>query len=187
MAAGIDVAAVDPAAASLDVARVKPGAERVRWIHGDATVLPELQVDLAVMTGNVAQVFLTDDDWDATLTGVRSALRPGGWLAFETRDPERRAWERWTRPDSCRQVDIPGVGVVESWEELTEVAEPLVSFRSWTVFASDGAVLASDSTLRFRSRSEVVDSLQRCGFDLVDVRDAPDRPGREFVFIARRR
>lgn len=187
VAAGIEVVAVDPAAASLDVAWGKPGADGVRWIHGDATTLPELQVDLAVMTANVAQVFLTDDDWHATLAGVHAALRPAGWLAFETRDPERRAWERWTRQDSYLRTDIPGVGVVESWEELTEVAEPLVSFRSWTVFASDGEALASDSTLRFRSRTEVADSLQRCGFDLVEVRDAPDRPGREFVFIARRR
>jgi SAM-dependent methyltransferase len=56
---GLEVIAVDPAAASLDVARRKPGADRVRWLHGDATNLPALQVDLATMTGNVAQVFMT--------------------------------------------------------------------------------------------------------------------------------
>ena len=37
---GLEVTGVDPAKASLDVARAKPGAERVRWIHGDATALP---------------------------------------------------------------------------------------------------------------------------------------------------
>ena len=52
--------AVDPAEASLAVARTKPGAERVRWLHGYATDLPPLQVDLATMTGNVAQIFVTD-------------------------------------------------------------------------------------------------------------------------------
>jgi len=30
---GFDVTGVDPALASLDVARAKPGGERVRWIH----------------------------------------------------------------------------------------------------------------------------------------------------------
>jgi 2-polyprenyl-3-methyl-5-hydroxy-6-metoxy-1,4-benzoquinol methylase len=34
----IDVVGVDPAGASLDVAARKPGAEMVRWIHGDPTV-----------------------------------------------------------------------------------------------------------------------------------------------------
>ena len=45
---GIDVVGVDPASASLDVARAKPGADRVRWLHGDATSLPPLQVDLVL-------------------------------------------------------------------------------------------------------------------------------------------
>ena len=84
---GIQTVGVDPAAASLEVARTKPGAQRVRWLQGDATTLPELQVDLATMTGNTAQVFLTDDDWSATLRGIHAALRPGGHLVFEVRDP----------------------------------------------------------------------------------------------------
>src|SRR5690348_4182205 len=87
---GMEVTGVDPAAGSLDVARGKPGAERVRWLHGDATGLPDLQVDLATMTANVAHVFLTDEDWSATLRGVHAALRPGGHLVFEVRDPARR-------------------------------------------------------------------------------------------------
>jgi ubiquinone/menaquinone biosynthesis C-methylase UbiE len=37
---GLEVIAVDPAAASVDVARRKPGAGRVRWLHGEATALP---------------------------------------------------------------------------------------------------------------------------------------------------
>nr|WP_212521322.1 class I SAM-dependent methyltransferase [Actinospica acidithermotolerans] len=81
---------MDPAAASLDVARSKAGAAAVTWIHGDATDLPESSADLAVMTGNVAQVFITDDDWSRTLLAIRAALRPGAHLVFETRRPERR-------------------------------------------------------------------------------------------------
>ncbi len=52
---GRDVVGVDPAGASIDVARSKAGADRVRWIRGDATSLPALRVDLATMTANVAQ------------------------------------------------------------------------------------------------------------------------------------
>jgi len=39
-ARGIEVVGVDPAGASLEVARAKPGADQVRWVHGDATMLP---------------------------------------------------------------------------------------------------------------------------------------------------
>ena len=185
-ARGIDVTAVDPAAASLDVARGKPGADAVRWIHGDATCLPPLKVDLVTMTANVAQVFLTDDDWTRTLLGARKALGPGGRLVFETRDPSRRGWEEWTREQTLASTDIPGEGEVQTWSDVLDVAEPLVTFRQHFRFSSDGVLMTSDSTLRFRGRGELESSLESAGYVVEEVRDAADRPGREFVFIARR-
>ncbi|MFE9858212.1 class I SAM-dependent methyltransferase [Streptomyces sp. NPDC005780] len=183
---GIDVVGVDPALASLEVARAKMDSARVRWIHGDATALPPLQVDLATMTANVAQAIADPEAWEGTLRGAYDALRPGGRLAFETRDPAGRAWEEWTREHSYRVTEIPAVGPVESWVELVEVSGPLVTFR-WTYgFAADGQVLTSDSTLRFRERAEVEQDLIARGYVVDEVRDAPDRPGREFVFLARR-
>jgi SAM-dependent methyltransferase len=184
---GFSVVGLDPAAASLDVARAKPFADRVRWVHGSVAILPALpalQADLVTMNGNVAQVFLSDEEWIAVLRAAFAALRPGGRLVFETRDPERRAWLSW---DGGRErAEIPGVGLVEVVGELTEVRGEYVSFRRTYTFASDGAVLTSDSTLRFRSRASVADSLAATGFTLDEVRDAPDRPGSEMVFVARR-
>jgi SAM-dependent methyltransferase len=177
---GVEVAGVDPAAASLAVARAKPGAERVRWIDGDAGALPaDVRVDLATMTGNVAQVFTTDDAWSATLAGIHGAVRPGGHLVFETRRPEARAWETWDGRRG-RTADL------EWWYELLEVDEPFVTFRWSFRFAADGAVLTSDSTLRFRTRDEVEESLVSAGFRTREVRQAPDRPGLEMVFVALR-
>ncbi|MFE6914883.1 class I SAM-dependent methyltransferase, partial [Streptomyces rubiginosohelvolus] len=183
---GIEVVGVDPAQASVDVARAKPGGDQVRWICGDAAALPPLQVDLATMTANAAQEIVDQDDWQATLRGAYAALRPGGHLVFETRDPARRAWEEWNRENSHRVTEIPGTGPVESWVDVTEVAGPLVSFRWTYVFAADGETLTSDSTLRFRERQEAEVDLRAAGFVVREVRDAPDRPGREFVFTARR-
>jgi SAM-dependent methyltransferase len=181
---GMDVIGVDPAGGSLEVARAKPGADRVRWLHGDVTSLPAMQVDLATMTGNVAQAIVDPQDWEGTLRGVYAALRPGGHLVFETRDPAYRAWEEWNRTDSYTVTDIPGVGVVETWHEVTDVSGPLVTFRATWVFASDGQVLTSDSTLRFRTREEIEAALVAHGYSVEEVRGAPDRPGREFVFFA---
>ena len=48
----------------------------------------------------------------------------------------------------------------------------------------DPLLIGSDLTLRFRERQEIEDSLERSGFQVVDVRQAPDRPDREDVFIA---
>ncbi|MCO1659148.1 class I SAM-dependent methyltransferase [Pseudonocardia humida] len=185
-AGGREVTGVDPAAGSIAYARQRPGGERVRWVHGDAAAVPDLAADLAVMTGNVAQAVVEPADWAITLRGAHRALRPGGHLVFETRDPARRAWEEWTRERSYRSVEVPGAGVVEAWPEVVAVDPPLVTFRSTYVFAVDGTVLTSDSTLRFRERPEVEADLAAHGFTLDEVRDAPDRPGREFVFLAHR-
>ncbi|MEV7599060.1 class I SAM-dependent methyltransferase [Kitasatospora sp. NPDC089797] len=182
---GIEVVGVDPAAASIEVARAKPGGEAVRWICGQADELPPLDADLATMTANVAQAIADPDAWRRTLRGARQALRPGGLLVFETRDPAARGWEEWTRERTHRVTQVPGVGPVERWTELVAVEEPLVTFRQTYVFA-DGQVLTSDSTLRFRSRAEVERDLAEGGFALEEVRGAPDRPGRELVFLARR-
>jgi len=184
---GYSVTGLDPALASLEIARSKPYADRVTWVHGDVSALPaSLEVDLVTMTGNVAQVFTSDAEWASVLSAAHGALRPGGYLVFETRDPAKQAWKSWNPRESLIRADIPGAGPVETWNEVTAVDGELVTFRGTTVFTSDGAVVTFDSTLRFRSREAVAASLSAAGFTVNDVRDAPDRPGREFVFVARR-
>lgn len=185
-ARGIDVVGLDPAEASVAIARTKPHADRVRWIVGDASALPPLRVDLATMTANVAQVFLTDAEWVGMLRRVRAALGRGGHLVFETRDPAWRAWLDWNPASSHVAVDVDGVGRVESFHTVTEVAGELVSFRTTVTLADQDETLTSESTLRFRGREQIEESLRTAGFTVDDVRDAPDRPGRELVFVARR-
>ena len=198
---GFDVIGVDPAVASIDVARGKTFAELVTWIEGDATAiagaLAGLPADLALMTGNVAQVFVDDEDWTTTLAATRAALVAGGHLVFETRRPEVRAWEAWVVDLRTERKRLDDGSVVETWFDLLGVigdgddGEPLtVSFRWTYVFDPDGPspeTLVSDSTLRFRGRAELEADLDRAGFDVVEVRDAPDRPGTEWVFISRAR
>jgi len=181
---GRTVVGVDPAGASLDIARAKPPAERVTWVHGDATALlgRGVTADLAVMTGNVAQVFVSDGDWVSTLAAVHDCLHPGGWLVFETRRPEVRHWERWNAGPT--RVDLSDGSHVVVSTTVTEVALPLVTFESETIVG--GEVVTSASTLRFRERDEVERDLTEHGFDVVEVRAAPDRPGKELVFLARR-
>jgi ubiquinone/menaquinone biosynthesis C-methylase UbiE len=183
---GFEVTGVDPAAASLDMARTKPGAERVRWVQGDVTSLPPLAVDMATMTGNVCNVFLTEEALTGTFRGVHAALRPGGHLVFEARDPASQVWCRWNRDSTYTRLEVSDVGVVETWFDLTEVSGDLVRYRRTYVFAADGRTLTSDSTRRFWPRTALEDSLSSAGYELTDVREAPDRPGYEWVFIARK-
>jgi SAM-dependent methyltransferase len=183
---GFDVTGLDPAKAPLDFARRKPNAERVHWIFGETSCLPAGIADCAFMTGNVAQVFLTEEDWEATLLSLHRSLHQGGHLVFEARNPASAAWLEWTREKTYRKTNIPDIGLVEHWCDVTDVSKELVSFRWTYFFGSDGAVITSDSTLRFRCRDAIEESLRRTGFVVREVRDAPDRPGKEFVFVAAR-
>jgi SAM-dependent methyltransferase len=179
--AGLYVTAVDPATAMLDVARGKPGAGGVRWVEGDASAIPRgLAVDLVTITGNAAQAITTDADWRRTLEAVHRGLAPDGHLVFETREPAARAWELWTRERTHAVVDD-----IERWQEIVRVDWPRITFDTTTRFP-DGTQVVATSTLRFRDRAEIEADLVGRGFTLVDVRDAPDRPGRELVFLARR-
>jgi SAM-dependent methyltransferase len=183
---GRDVIGADPAAASLEVAKSKDTNAVVTWVHTDAAALPAARADLAVMTGNVAQVFLTDADWAQALQAIAAALRPRGYLVFETRRPERRAWQEWAADTGPVTHDVPGSGRVERRGAVTAVNLPFVSFRYTYTFLADGAVITSDSTLRFRSRRELESSLASQGYQVLEVREAPDRPGHEFLFITQR-
>lgn len=183
-ARGKEVVGIDPATASLEVAKRKAYADQVRWITGTAAQLQGLSADLITMTGNVAQVFVTDEEWMATLRACRDALRPNGRLVFETRDPAKEVWKGLNREQTYTTIEAPEIGTVESWVEHLSVQLPLVSFRSIYIFHKDGSTLTSESTLRFRTRSEITETLSRAQLTVEAVRDAPDRPGQEFVFIA---
>lgn len=69
------------------------------------------------MTGNVAQVFVNDEQWSATLAGVRAALRPGGYLVHESRRPAYRACEEWARQIEPMVRTVPEIGAVRQCGE----------------------------------------------------------------------
>ena len=158
----------------------------MRWIQGDVRSPPILAVDLATMTGNVSNVFLTQQEWLTTLGGVHAALRPGGHLVFESVDPAGQPWLTWNRETTYVRRECADAGVFESWLEVTGVDGDLVSTRRTFVFAADGATLTSQGIRRYPPRPVIEDSLTSAGYELADVRGAPDRPGLELVFIARK-
>jgi hypothetical protein len=71
--------------------------------------------------------------------------------------------------------------MVELWVQITDVSPPFVSFESPCHFVTTGETIVSTSTLRFRQPDELHASLAWMGFEVIEVRDAPDRPGEEFV------
>jgi len=187
---GRKVIGVDPAPAMLAYARRQSGAEHVTWIEGDYRVLGAPLADLALMTGHVAQVFLEDDEWTNVLHALYTALRPGGHLAFESRSPGARAWERWNRAATYTKSDTAH-GPLEEWLEVVRVGNGRVVFEGHNIFAQTGEDQVVESELRFRSEAELRRSLSEAGFSVQHVfgdwQRGPVKPiSRELVFVARR-
>ncbi|MCW3820689.1 methyltransferase domain-containing protein [Micromonospora sp. DR5-3] len=167
-AAGHDVTGVEPQPASLAAARAKSGADRVTWIEGTSADLPDAAYGVALMTSHVAQEIRGDEEWAGTLADLRRALVDGGALAFDSRDPAARRWERWTPSASRRRLTLPDGAVVDARTELTEVRDGLVSYvhhYRWP----DGVELSSPGTLRFRTEAELRASLADAGFTVERV------------------
>ena len=189
-AAGRQVTGVDPARASLDAARVKPGADRVTWVEGTSHDLPSAAFDVAVMTSHVAQFLVDDEEWGRTLADLHRALVPGGLLAFDARDPDDRRWEKWNRTDSWHPVTLTDGSRVEAFVDVTERVGDVVSF-VWTYRFEDGSELTSEATLRFRGESLLRETLAAHGFTVEAVyggwgREPVGHPDGELVVLARR-
>lgn len=188
-AAGHRVTGIDPARASLDAARRKPGAGAVRWIEGMSGVLPAAAFETAFMTSHVAQFVTEDSAWAALLAELRRALVPGGRLAFDSRDPAAREWERWNPVDRRGRVTLADGTRVEMFTEVVEVQGPLVTFIHHYGF-DQGEALLSRSTLRFRPEAELRTSLAAAGFEVEQIyggwaREPVGEGCGEFVVVAR--
>lgn len=125
---------LDPAGGMLNQARRRSDIE---WVHGDlSTVGWDREFDLVVMTGHAFQELVEDDEIRAALAAIRSALVDGGGLAFETRNPLVRAWERWATAYTGEVTDATGAVVRCEYQVETPVEGGVVRYTS--TFTSPG-------------------------------------------------
>jgi SAM-dependent methyltransferase len=186
---GRTVIGVDPSRTMLDYARRQPGSESVTWIHGDASALaPTGRADLVLCTGN-AIMHVSAEELPSALTSIAGALRPGGIVSFESRNPAHRAWQHWT-PEATYSERVTPAGRLQEWLEVTDVDEGRVVFDAHNVFP-DGEDRVYASTLFVRSAEEIQRELEAAGFTDItctgDWHGAPVEAGSPiFVFRARR-
>ena len=101
------------------------------------------------MTGHAFQALLTDDDAIAVLRTARDHLADDGLLAFETRNPARKAWLSWT-PDKRRSAATADHGEVEEFfDTKADPATGIVNLAAHYRFADTGRTIVGRSRIRF--------------------------------------
>ena len=148
---GARVTGVDPARAMLDLAKAKPGAERVDWVEADARTLDlGRKFDLIVMTGHAFQTLLTDQDREKGLVAIARHLAPRGRFIFDSRNPARREWEEW-RPDlTRREIDDPELGRVLAWDDVVwDPDRQIATYETVYRVASDGREFRAKAQIAF--------------------------------------
>lgn len=216
---------VEPSSAMLNLARRRAATDlvaaeltaadigTVEWIHGGAQSLGAFDADLAVMTGHVAQFFLEDEIWHGALASIYNALKPGGNLVFESRNPivqpflkaSRQTADQesvhgsdresdhvdWPSETNRRKVFDPVAGAVEWWFQLLSVEGDRVLYEIHYLFEKTGEKAISTNELRFRTRGELEATLAAAGFTVECVYgnwdfQLAEADSPEFIFVARR-
>ena len=167
-AKGYNITGIDPSTEMIAYGKQQTHGDLVQWVEGTASLLGTPDADLALMTGNVAQVFLDDEVWLDTLKSIHAALCKGGHVAFESRNPLARAWESWT-PEATREVIDSPYGPLECWLEVIQVSDAKVHFQGHNIFQNTGETLVIDSTLKFRTKQEITKVLEMVGFEIKNI------------------
>jgi len=180
---------VEPEKSMLEIARHKQYGSEVQWIEGDASKLGSLNADLVIMSGHVAQVFIDDKDWKETLSAAYKALRAGGTLVFDSRNPLLKPWTGWTPENSMREVVHPELGNVTVWSKFLDMTDNRVQYEMHYVFETTGEDLVSVNNLVFRSKEQITESLRDIGFSVEHMygdwnSNIFEESSREMIFIA---
>lgn len=171
---GRTVVGVDPSATMLAYAAARAGAGGVRWIIGDSQQIPNEVFDCVVMTGNVAQ-HIPDGEWERTLSDIARALRPGGVLAFESRNPAGTEWARWATREAEATTRHTAHGLLREWMDVVDVSAGRVQLRAHNVFVATGEHVVMEEALAFRESGLLQAQLEDAGFAVEAIWGGWDR------------
>ena len=164
LAEGRAVVGVDPATAMLDVARGRPGGDRVEWVEAEAGGIDlGRRFDLICMTGHAFQCLISDEDILGVLGAVRRHLAPDGRFVFDARNPAIRYWEGWTFEDAFEGPE----GTVRRWTSAVEDGGVVTYTQRFGM--PDGAMRETSAWLRSASRERLEGMVAEAGLSVVAV------------------
>lgn len=130
----------------------------------------DMQYDMAVLSGNAVQSFLTDESLLTVLKNLARHLCPGAKLVFDARLPFR------ANVIPSYDFDFGGMYSNQSGQKVSyfakrehyDEARNVMHFRKRRVY-SNGDVYESKMEMRYRSKALLLEILDKAGFDVVSL------------------
>lgn len=156
---------IDPAAAMIEIARGRPGADLVTWmVAGAGTLRLDRQFDLIVLTGHAFQVFLTEPDQRAVISTIAEHLSPTGRFVFDSRNPTEEEWRSWTPDLTQRRLQHPRFGAVSAWNDATQDGNTgVVTYHTYYEVVSARQRFSATSRIRFTPQARIAALLEEAG------------------------
>lgn len=147
------------------------------------------------MTAHVAQFLLEDEYFLQSLKAICKALKVGGSLLFDSRNPLMQAFfnpkiqNSWPDKNSPQKLIDPKFGKINWWVELQEIKNNRIIYENHYFFENSKEESISINELIFRQKEEVVAFLQKAGFEIENIygnwdKSLASRESPEFIFVA---
>lgn len=173
---GRSIVGIDPSESMLNIARERPQESGIEWRIGTSQNIETNRFDFAILSGN-AVMHILGEDWHNALADIARGLKKGGTLAFETRNPEAKAWESWGHEKYQRQT---WVGFLEETASVTQPDQNgVVCLKSENFFVTQNLNFSTVLRLQFRTYKEISSQLEEHGFGMNHVYSQWDKT--EFV------
>ncbi|GAB7221798.1 class I SAM-dependent methyltransferase [Vibrio owensii] len=161
-----NVVGIDIAEGMLKQAKRKAqGLDNLSFLQQDATQFSlDKCFDMAIMTGNAFQAFLSDEMLVGVLNSISNHLNRGGRFIFDTRlptpdnleiDAEMSLWQTYELPD---KGEVKYMGMSERYD-----AENTVLYLKKERHYQDGSMVYSSIDLKYRKLSEIEAFLAQAG------------------------
>lgn len=150
--------------------RKTQGLDTLSFLQQDATQLSlDKRFDMAIMTGNAFQAFLSDEMLVGVLNSISNHLNRGGRFIFDTRlptpdnleiDAEMSLWQTYELPD---KGEVKFMGMSERYD-----AENTVLYLKKERNYQNGTVVYSSIDLKYRKLSEIEAFLVEAGLCITE-------------------